>query len=119
MGKKIPDLEKVKNSLDTMERTLKDHPEIIERTQAYLSGNLKEKKLIEQSGKKAINLKVDTELIEKAEALIPKLRADLELSSFGRISVSSVIRLSILKGLELLERQYESNHEPSLARKVR
>ncbi len=119
MSKKIPKLEKVKNSLDTIERTLKDHPEIVERTQAYFSGKLEEGKLIEQNKKKAINLKVDTELIEKAEALIPKLKADLELSSFGRISISSVFRLSILKGLELLEQQYKSNHEPSLARKAR
>ena len=59
---------------------------------------------------KIVNLKVDLNLLERVEALIPILKEDPELSTFGRVCPSSVIRLAILKGVEVLEQQYKTKN---------
>ena len=64
---------------------------------------------------KVVNLKVDLNLIERVDNLIPLIKEDPELSTFGRVCTSSVIRLAILRGLEVLEKQFE----PTLVGKVR
>ena len=105
MPRKPMNIKTVKESLNTIEKTLKENPELRERTENFFAGRLKGAPLIERD-KKALNLKVDKEIIERAEALIPRLKADPELSALGRISVSSIIRLAILRGIEVLEKQY-------------
>lgn len=42
-------------------------------------------------------------IFERANALIPRVKADPALS-VGRVSASSVIRLAVIRGLEVLER---------------
>ena len=59
-----------------------------------------------RDGRKAVNLRIDYEVLERAGKLIPKLKSNPELNALGRISTSSVIRLAILKGLEILEEKF-------------
>jgi hypothetical protein len=110
MPKNPTNIKTVKESLDKIEKTLRENPDLLERTSDYFAGRLKGEPLTEQEktkdNRKAVNLRVDQEILERAEQLIPKIKADPELSALGRISTSSVIRLAILKGLEILEKKF-------------
>ena len=52
-----------------------------------------------------LSMRVPKELIERADALIPKLSKVPELSTWGRVSRAAVLRLVMLRGLEAIEAQ--------------
>lgn len=52
-----------------------------------------------------VTLRLPQSLVERADALIDKLRDDDQMLMVGRVSRSIVLRLSVLKGIEALETQ--------------
>jgi hypothetical protein len=50
-----------------------------------------------------VTLRLPRAMLERADALIPKLRHDDELMMIGRVSRSIILRLALLRGLEVLE----------------
>ncbi len=52
-----------------------------------------------------VSLRVQPELLERAEALLPALRADPDLAAW-RITRLGVLRLAIIHGLDDLEEAY-------------
>jgi hypothetical protein len=71
-------------------------------TEAAQSGELEALTMNETS----ITLRLPTDLLDRAEALVPRLEADPELATFGRVSRAAVLRLAFLRGLAILEEQY-------------
>jgi len=55
---------------------------------------------------KQVVLRVSSELVERADALKDVLSERDELRAFGRVSRSSVMRLAVQRGLEVLEAEY-------------
>lgn len=58
-------------------------------------------------------------MVDRADALIPRLRDEDQMLMVGRVSRSIVLRLAVLKGLEALEAQAELNAAPSKRGKSR
>ncbi|MCB9797102.1 MAG: hypothetical protein H6741_30825 [Alphaproteobacteria bacterium] len=53
-----------------------------------------------------IAIRLPSELIDRADALIPSLEQDSEFYTWGRVSRAAVIRLAVLRGLEVLEQEH-------------
>lgn len=53
------------------------------------------------------SVRLPADLMARAEALVPLIEKDPELSSFGRVNKSSVVRLALHRGLKNLEEQYK------------
>ena len=56
-------------------------------------------------------LRIELELLNRAELLVPVLRQDPLVRALGQVSRSSVLRVALSKGLDLLE--HETGTEPS------
>ncbi len=57
-------------------------------------------------GEVVVGLRLPTDLVKAADALLPKLRkTDLRIT--GRISRSMVLRLAVMRGLEALAQEYK------------
>jgi hypothetical protein len=52
-----------------------------------------------------ITLRLPMDLLEKADALVPKVAGHGDLQAV-RITRSTVLRLALLRGIETLEREY-------------
>jgi len=50
-----------------------------------------------------VTLRLPKSLLQRADALIPTLRANSEIFVVGRLSRSVVLRLAVLRGLETME----------------
>jgi hypothetical protein len=50
-----------------------------------------------------VTLRLPKSLVERADELIPRLRDDDQMMVVGRVSRSIVLRLAVLRGLEVLE----------------
>jgi hypothetical protein len=50
-----------------------------------------------------VTLRLPKALLQRADALIPALRSNSEIFVVGRLSRSVVLRLAVLKGLEVME----------------
>jgi hypothetical protein len=50
-----------------------------------------------------VTLRLPKSLLQRADALIPTLRANSEIFVVGRLSRSVVLRLAVLRGLENME----------------
>ena len=50
-----------------------------------------------------VTLRLPKSLLQRADALIPALRANSEIFVVGRLSRSVVLRLAVLRGLEAME----------------
>jgi hypothetical protein len=50
-----------------------------------------------------VTLRLPKALLQRADALIPTLRSNSEIFVVGRLSRSVVLRLAVLKGLEVME----------------
>ena len=53
-----------------------------------------------------ILFRLPADLLDRVDALVPRLRGNAELRAWGRVSRAAVLRLLILKGLEVLEAEY-------------
>lgn len=52
-----------------------------------------------------VTLRLPKSLVDRADALIPKLEQDPGMQIMGRVSRSIVLRLAVLRGLEELEKR--------------
>ena len=59
-----------------------------------------------------VTLRLPKTLVERADALIPRLREDNQMIVVGRVSRSIVLRLAVLKGLEALEQESPEGPPP-------
>lgn len=50
-----------------------------------------------------VTLRLPKSLLARADALIPRLRDDSDIFVVGRLSRSVVLRLAVLRGLEVME----------------
>lgn len=64
-----------------------------------------------------VTLRLPKALVERADALIPRVREDAEMLVVGRVSRSIVLRLAVLRGLESLERELEQRDAAAAKRK--
>ncbi len=53
-----------------------------------------------------LTMRISVDYLNRAQALIPLVQQDPAASVYGRISRASILRLAMLKGLELLEEKY-------------
>lgn len=96
------DLVRVRASLARLDVLAEGHPR--ERA-AALENELLEALMAEEDGPGAIPVKLPRELLDRADALIPALRADPELAPLlGRVSRTAVVRVALMRGLAELER---------------
>jgi hypothetical protein len=51
-------------------------------------------------------IRLPPELVEWADRLVPLVAKDPKVTTLGRVSRSSVLRMALLAGLEALEMQY-------------
>ena len=54
-----------------------------------------------------IALRVSPDMEQRVDALLPKLAKDATLSAVGRVTRSTVLKLALSRGLEVLEREYK------------
>lgn len=53
-----------------------------------------------------IPIRLPPELVEWADRLVPLVAKDPKVTTLGRVSRSSVLRMALLAGLEAVEKQY-------------
>jgi hypothetical protein len=102
--------------LKAIEETLANHPEIGERTAAFLASEPSRNTvdaLRDDTLDYTLVVKVHRSLLDRAEQLRPSLSASPQFQATGRLTRSAVIRLAILKGLEVLERDVSAVGELS------
>lgn len=60
-----------------------------------------------------ISLRLTPDLVERAEALVTPMGNDTSLVTItgGRVKRSTVLRLAVLRGIEVLEQQYTTSPE--------
>lgn len=61
----------------------------------------------DMSSDETVNVRLPTELLKRAEALVAELEKDSQLRVMGRVSRSTVLRLAVWKGIEALEAAYQ------------
>jgi hypothetical protein len=52
-------------------------------------------------------LRVQADIAKRADELKPRVTRDRNLAAVGRITRSTVLKLALLRGLEVLEREYK------------
>jgi len=56
-----------------------------------------------------VTLRLPQSMVDRADALIPRLKEEDQMLMVGRVSRSIVLRLAVLKGLEALEAQAQES----------
>jgi len=98
----------IREHLDALRALLDGNPELRERTTAMLAGELPCPDLEEPMTERPLeSVRLPGDMMARAEALIPAMQKDPELTAFGNVNKSSVVRLALHKGLTLLEEQYK------------
>lgn len=110
---KAVDLQAVGDALATIRRTLREHPEVRERTAALFAGDpttgdLDALRPLEESMAtlRAIPVRLPEALVARLDALVPLLADEPELATKGTITRSDALRLCVLRGLEVLEAEH-------------
>jgi hypothetical protein len=60
------------------------------------------------------SIRLPQELLDRIEALVPVVAADPVFAAFGRVGRSSVLRLSLVRGVESLEKRYKAKSRPRI-----
>lgn len=98
------DLARIRAALARLDALVGEHPELADRGEA-LDRDLEELLMADDEGPNMMPVKLPVELLDRADALIPAMRADPELSAMmGRVSRAAVVRVALLRGLAELER---------------
>ena len=99
---------RIRAHLDGLRTLLAGNPRLAERTDNMLAGDLPCPDLEEETmaERPLESVRLPADLMARAEALLPLMEKDPELSSFGRVNKSSVVRLALHRGLLNLEEQY-------------
>jgi hypothetical protein len=102
------DLTRIRAAEEDIADILRRPPEIRERTAEYFvrEGEMDNPETFTIN----LALKVGQSVLDRADALRPKIAQDAAYRATGRLSRSAVLRLALLKGLDLLEEDYR--HEP-------
>ena len=56
---------------------------------------------------KQVGLRLPPDAIRRVDALMTKLAKDRTVSALGQVSRSTVVRLAVMRGLDVLEKEYE------------
>lgn len=59
-------------------------------------------------GEPSINIRMSAELLLEVDALIPIVRASTQLRAAGQVSRSTVVRLAVIEGMDVLRKTYGS-----------
>lgn len=112
---KAVDLQAVGDALATIRRTLREHPEVRERTAALLAGDpttgdldaLRPQEAI-MASHSPLTVRVPQALVDRLDALVPLLADAPELAMKANVTRSDALRLCVLRGLEVLEAEHET-----------
>jgi len=109
------DLQAVSNSLATIRRTLREHPEVRERTAALFAddpttGDLDALRPQEENMPvyAPLTVRVPESLVARIDALVPLLADEPELAAAANVTRSDALRLCVLRGLEVLEAAHKA-----------
>jgi len=115
---KAVDLQAVGNALAVIRRTLTEHPEVRERTAALFAGDPTTGDLDALSTQEnamatlhPIPVRLPEALVARIDALVPLLADEPELATKGTVTRSDALRLCVLRGLEVLERERRGEDE--------
>ena len=114
------DLGNVRRSLARVEDTLREHPEVRDRTADFLRGDPTpaEMEAMEMSERTDKLVRIPLVLVEKADGLIPHMQTDpayQQMSTFDghvtesqgvRVTQTAVIRAALAVGLDMLRERY-------------
>lgn len=107
------DLKVVGDALATIRRTLREHPEVRQRTAALFAGDPTTGDLDALSTQedamatlRAIPVRLPEALVARLDALVPLLADEPELATKGNVTRSDALRLCVLRGLEVLEAEH-------------
>ena len=92
---------RVSDLLESLSGVLARHPEVIERTARYFAGELEEGAMV----KEQTTIMLDAEMLERADALVDTVARIPTVAIGGRVTRSTVIRLALLRGLDVLEQE--------------
>jgi len=108
---KTVDLVAVREALDEIRRVLTEHPEIRERTAAFFASDPDVQTLADlQEGTRVasytpLNVRLTRAMVERLDALVPDLATMPELATVQKVTRSDALRLCVLRGLDVLERE--------------
>lgn len=71
------------------------------------------------SGDPVVGVRLPTELTDRVDLLVEKMKADPNMRAFGRISRSSTFRMAMVRGLASLEAKYAERPETTGQRNAR
>lgn len=104
---RVVDLPRVKAALDRLGAILEEHPELKERTAAFLAGELPGEPMTEREEPMAQKVvKIPEDLFTRAEALIPRLEGKTLMAAASEVTVAAVIRMALALGLDRLETEF-------------
>ncbi len=113
MAKKI-DRARAKAAEERIATILREHPEVAERTArmlahepstAALEGEMSEPETLEMP----TVIKLPKSLLARADALKAKVAGNPEFQAIGRITRNAILRLAMVRGLEVLEEEYAAD----------
>ena len=87
--------------LESISEVLARCPDVIERTARYFAGELEEGAMV----KEQTTIMLDAEMLERAEALVEAVARIPTVAIGGRVTRSTVIRLALLRGMDVLEQE--------------
>jgi DNA invertase Pin-like site-specific DNA recombinase len=100
------DLARVQKALAALDTLLTEHPEIRERTAAFLAGDPPTDDLETlMADNKGQPVKLPGELLNRIDSMVPRLERFPEIMAYGRVSRTAVIRLALTRGLQVLDRE--------------
>ena len=113
-GGRVIDLDRerrIRRHLAKLRGLLDADPGLEARTRAMLAGDVPCPDLEGPMAHDAVvNLRLPRALLDRAEALVPALEADVKLQA-SRVTRAVVIRLALAKGLEALEEEYRTGED--------
>ena len=108
MSKGPVDLGRVRRGLQKIERTLREHPEVAERTGRMLAGELACHDLEDEMSMDLVPIRLPAGVVARADALIEPMAADPKLAALGTVTKAVVLRVALVRGLEALEAEYQA-----------
>jgi hypothetical protein len=54
-----------------------------------------------------VALRIPTEALKRADALIPKVARDSTVAALGEITRSTILKLAVMRGLDALEKEHK------------
>jgi hypothetical protein len=68
---------------------------------------MKKRRKVERLSESPVTLRLPAELLERIDALVPKVAADSDVATMlGGVSKSAVIRYALLEGVKVLEKRH-------------